>query len=216
MPEIMINGLAGQIEARYLHCEKKDSPIALILHPHPQHGGTMNNKVVYSLYKTFAAREFSTLRFNFRGVGRSHGAYSGGDGELLDAASAINWLQSNNPNFRFCWIAGFSFGAWIGMQLLMRHPEINGFVIISPPVSLFDFNFLASCPVSGLVINGDKDHIVSVDLVKKLVDKLSAQKDIRITHKVIKDANHLFDQQIINLSQAVGAYLDMNVTGIST
>src|SRR3546814_10687549 len=90
----------------------------------------MNNKVVYSLYQTFVARGFSTLRFNFRGVGRSQGVYTGGEGELSDAATALDWLQTYNPNARYCWIAGFSFGAWIGMQLLMRRPEITGFVSV--------------------------------------------------------------------------------------
>ena len=88
MPELIINGPAGRIEARYHH-EAKDAtaPIALILHPHPQFGGTMNNQVVYTLYHPFAARGFSVLRFNFRGVGRSQGVWDGGPGELADAAS---------------------------------------------------------------------------------------------------------------------------------
>ncbi len=78
MPEVTINGPEGRIEGRYLHAPEPNAPIALMLHPHPQHGGTMNNKVVYSLYQTFVARGFSTLRFNFRGVGRSQGVYTGG------------------------------------------------------------------------------------------------------------------------------------------
>lgn len=131
-----------------------------MLHPHPQHGGTMNNKVVYALYQTFVARGFSTLRFNFRGVGRSQGTYTGGEGELSDAATALDWLQTYNPNARYCWIAGFSFGAWIGMQLLMRRPEITGFVSVAPPANMFDFSFLAPCPASGLVVQGDQDDIV--------------------------------------------------------
>ena len=211
MPEVMINGPEGRIEARYLHAQEPNAPIALMLHPHPQHGGTMNNKVVYALYQTFVARGFSTLRFNFRGVGRSQGIYSGGEGELSDAASALDWLQTYNPNARFCWIAGFSFGAWIGMQLLMRRPEITGFVSIAPPANMFDFTFLAPCPASGLVVHGDKDDIVPPDSVKKLVDKLSNQKGITITHNVIKGANHFFGQQIDDLGGIVGGYLDTNI-----
>ena len=92
--------------------------MALVLHPHPLHGGTMNNKVVYTLYQTFVRRGFSTLRFNFRGVGRSQGSFDRGEGELADAAAALDWLQSYNPNAASCWVAGYSFGAWIGMQLL--------------------------------------------------------------------------------------------------
>ncbi len=80
----------------------------------------MNNKVVYAMYNAFAKRDFATVRFNFRGVGRSQGSYDRGEGELADAASALDWLQSFNPNCRAVWVAGFSFGSWIGMQLLMR------------------------------------------------------------------------------------------------
>ena len=83
MPELIINGPAGRIEARYHHEPANDSPIALILHPHPQFGGTMNNQVVYTLYHTFVERGFSVLRFNFRGVGRSQGIWDGGPGELV-------------------------------------------------------------------------------------------------------------------------------------
>ena len=208
MPEVIINGPEGRIEGRYLHAQEPNAPVALMLHPHPQHGGTMNNKVVYSLYQSFVDRGFSTLRFNFRGVGRSQGVYSGGEGELSDAASALDWLQTYNPNAKHCWIAGFSFGAWIGMQLLMRRPEISGFVSIAPPANMFDFTFLAPCPASGLMVQGDQDDIVPPDSVKKLVDKLSSQRGIVIDYKVIKGANHFFGSQIDELSGIVGDYMD--------
>jgi len=122
MPEVIINGPEGRIEARYQPGREPSSPIAIVLHPNPQHGGTMNNKVVYAVYQTFQKRGYSVLRFNFRGVGRSQGRFDRGEGELSDAASALDWLQAHNPNASACWVAGFSFGAWIGMQLLMRRP----------------------------------------------------------------------------------------------
>ncbi|WP_281685263.1 alpha/beta hydrolase [Thalassobaculum salexigens] len=194
MPEVMINGPEGRIEARYLHAQDPGAPIALMLHPHPQHGGTMNNKVVYSLYQTFVARGFSTLRFNFRGVGRSQGVYSGGEGELSDAASALDWVQTYNPNARFCWIAGFSFGAWIGMQLLMRRPEITGFISVSPPANMYDFSFLAPCPSSGLIINGTNDRVAPPADTRSLVSKLHEQKGITITHEEIEGSGHFFEE----------------------
>lgn len=87
----------------------------------------MNNKITYYMFQTFAERGFSTLRFNFRGVGRSQGVHDRGEGELAaDAAAALDWMQELNPNAPYVWVAGFSFGAWIGMQLLMRRPEIRG------------------------------------------------------------------------------------------
>jgi alpha/beta superfamily hydrolase len=208
MPEVTINGPEGRIEGRYLHAKTPNAPIALFLHPHPLHGGTMNNKVVYSLYQTFVERGFSCLRFNFRGVGRSQGTFSRGEGEMSDAATALDWLQANNQDAPQCWIAGFSFGAWIGMQLLMRRPEICGFISVAPPANMYDFSFLAPCPASGLVVQGDKDEIVPPDSVQKLIDKLRQQKGITISHEVVPGANHFFHGCMDELVGHVGNYVD--------
>jgi alpha/beta superfamily hydrolase len=208
MPELILNGPAGRLEARYHHDPKSDSPIALILHPHPQFGGTMNNQVVYSLYYTFAERGFSVLRFNFRGVGRSQGFWDGGPGELADAASALDWLQIVKPDAKYCWIAGVSFGTWIAMQLLMRRPEIDGFICVAPPSNLYDFSFLAPCPSSGLMINGDKDRVVPTASVAELSTKLKTQRGIKIDHEVVPGANHFFENKTDELQSAVGSYLD--------
>ena len=207
MPEVTIPGPEGRLEGRYLHNKDDDAPIALMLHPHPQHGGTMNNKVVYNLYNTFVERGFSTLRFNFRGVGRSQGVYDRGEGELSDAASALDWLQNYNQNARECWIAGFSFGAWIGMQLLMRRPEITSFISIAPPANMFDFSFLAPCPSSGLVVQGTKDELVPPDSVRKLIDKLQAQRGIEIDYRLIDGADHFFKDQMDQMTGHVDDYL---------
>ena len=211
MPEVTINGPEGRIEGRYFHSKTPNAPIALFLHPHPQYGGTMNNKVVYSLYHAFAKRGFSCLRFNFRGIGRSQGAFSRGEGEMSDAASALDWLQSNNADAPQCWIAGFSFGAWIGMQLLMRRPEISGFISVAPPANMYDFSFLAPCPASGLVIQGAEDEIVPLDSVEKLIDKLRQQKGITIDHRIVPSANHFFPGAMDTLVDHVGNYIDSAV-----
>src|SRR5690242_19431936 len=208
MPEVIINGPEGRIEGRYHHARGGTAPMALVLHPHPLHGGTMNNKIVYTLYQCFVRRGFSTLRFNFRGVGRSQGSFDRGEGELADAAAALDWLQTYNPNAQACWIAGFSFGAWIGMQLLMRRPEIDGFIVLAPPANLYDFSFLAPCPSSGMIVHGDKDAVVPYKDVTGLVDKLKTQKGIVIEQKVIPGANHFFDGKVEPLMEAISGYLD--------
>ena len=146
MPEVIFPGPDGRLEGRYHPQRGKDAPIAIILHPHPLYGGTMNNKIVYDLFYMFQKRNFTTLRFNFRGVGRSQGEFDSGIGELADAATALDWLQATNPAASQCWVAGYSFGAWIGMQLLMRRPETDGFISVSPPSNMYDFSFLAPCP----------------------------------------------------------------------
>jgi alpha/beta superfamily hydrolase len=211
MPEVIINGPEGRIEGRYQHSREPNAPIALLLHPHPQHGGTMNNKIVYALFRAFTKRGFSTLRFNFRGVGRSQGSFSRGEGELSDAASALDWLQTYNQNAAGCWIGGFSFGAWIGMQLLMRRPEIDSFISVAPPASMYDFTFLAPCPSSGLIVHGDADEIVAPESVQKLVTKLSHQRDIKIDYKLLPGANHFFIEKMPELETIISDYLDANL-----
>jgi hypothetical protein len=95
MPEVIINGPAGRIEGRYHHEAAPGAPIAIILHPHPQFGGTMNNQIVYSLYYTYVQRGFSVLRFNFRGVGRSQGIFDQGPGELSIGCNSP--IRTQNP-----------------------------------------------------------------------------------------------------------------------
>jgi hypothetical protein len=210
MPEVVINGPEGRLEGRYHHSKQENAPIALLLHPHPQHGGTMNNKVVYQLFHLFMKRGFSVMRFNFRGVGRSQGEFDAGIGELADAATALDWLQSTNPTASQCWVAGYSFGAWIGMQLLMRRPEIDSFISVAPPANMFDFGFLAPCPASGLVVLGDQDQLVTADAVQRLVTKLMNQRDIRISHRVIPGADHFFQNHLEPLAQSVEQYIAGN------
>jgi hypothetical protein len=208
MPEVIFTGEDGRLEGRFHPGRSRNAPIAIILHPHPQFGGTMNNPVVYHLYYAFANRGFSALRFNFRGVGRSQGVFDHGQGELSDAAAAIDWAQANIPDARACWIAGFSFGAWIGMQLLMRRPEVEGFISVAAPANLYDFSFLAPCPSSGLFVHGDKDAVVPVAAVQQLVEKLKTQKGIVIEQQIVKGANHFFDGKIEDLIEVVDEYLD--------
>ena len=212
MPEVIFPGPEGRLEGRYHPQKSKDAPLAIILHPHPQFGGTMNNKVVYNLHYAFYNMGFTCLRFNFRGVGRSQGEYDQGVGELSDAASALDYLQALNPNAKHCWVAGFSFGAWIGMQLLMRRPEIGGFVSVAPPANMYDFSFLAPCPSSGLIINGTADRVVPPMEIEGLVDKLRAQKGITITHETVNDAGHFFDPGMEDLVHHVDQYVRRRMT----
>jgi alpha/beta superfamily hydrolase len=216
MPEIIFTGPAGRLEGRYQPARKKGAPIAIVLHPHPQFGGTMNNQIVYNLYYAFANRGFATLRFNFRGVGRSQGTFDHGQGELSDSAAALDWVQSVNPEARTCWIAGISFGAWIGMQLLMRRPEIEGFVSIAAPANRFDFTFLAPCPSSGLFVHGAQDRVAPIKEVMGVIEKVKTQKGIQIEHAVVDGANHFFDGRIDDLMATVSGYLDRRLGPVTS
>lgn len=207
MAEVIIPGPAGRLEGRYQKSKIEDAPVALILHPHPLHGGTMNNKVAYIAYQTFRNLGYNVMRFNFRGVGKSEGSFDNGEGELSDAASVLDWLQTQNPNSTDFWIAGFSFGAWIGMQLLMRRPELQGFISISPPANMYDFNFLAPCPVSGLMIQGDADDVVDYKSVQDLSKRLSDQRGIEINLDLIPGADHFYTNKLKNVSESMENYL---------
>lgn len=208
MPEVILSGAEGRLEARYISGADPSAPLALFLHPHPLHGGTMNNKVLYTLYKTFSRRGFACLRLNFRGVGRSQGTYDNGEGELADAATALDWLQKNNPFAQDCWLVGFSFGSWIALQLLMRRPEIADFVAVAPPVNMFDFSFLTPCPTNGLIIQGGEDTIVPPYDVTELAEKLKCQREIDIHYQYLETADHFFKSELDQLSKIIGDYLD--------
>ena len=214
MPEIVFSGEEGRLEGRYSNGTTPDAPGALILHHSAQMGGNMNTTIPYNLYYLFQRHGFSVLRFNFRGVGRSQGNFDNGPGELCDAASALDWLQASNRNASRFWVVGFAFGAWIGMQLLMRRPEIKGFVAITPPANFYDFSFLAPCPASGLMINGGKDKIVPCEKIIELHHQLKTQKGAHVEHDMIKGANHLYTGYLPELIARVEEYLDKQNPGI--
>lgn len=208
MPEVIFNGPAGRIEGRYHHNKGPNAPVAVILHPHPTFGGTMNHPIVHALYYAFVKRDFSVLRFNFRSVGRSQGVFDNGAGELSDAAAALDWVQVFNRDARTCWIAGFDFGSWIAMQLLMRRPEVEGFISIAPMANHYDFSFLAPCPASGIFVNGEKDAVTGPEHVNNLVSKLKTQKGITIEHKTVPGANHFFENKLDDLMEVIEDYID--------
>lgn len=209
MTEVMFQGLDGRLEGRHSAGPEKDSPIALITHAHPLYGGKMNNTVPHKLHHKLHDLGFSVLRFNFRGVGKSQGEFDEGVGELADSASALDFLQSLHPSARSSWVIGFSFGAWVGLQLLMRRPDVAGFVAISPPANMYDFSFLSPCPAPGLIINGTGDKFVPPKVINLLVKRLTEEPDIDITHETVQGAGHLYDQEehLDELAGKVGDYL---------
>ena len=203
----MFNGHAGRIEGRYYKSPRPNAPVALVLHPDPNFGGTMNNKVVYTLFKCFKDLGFSVLRFNFRGVGRSQGQFDDGTGELSDATIALDWLQNMNPDAKQCWIAGYSFGAWVGLQLLMRRPDINNFIAVSPPANEKDFAFLAPCPTSGLIVQGGMDDIVPPSMVESMARHLNQQRNVEIDFAMLEDADHQYNNHLPDLYKVSGQYV---------
>lgn len=207
MPEVIINGPAGRLEGRYHQSPNPKAPVALVLHPHPLHGGTMNNKVTYALYRAFVDNGFSVLRINFRGVGRSQGKFDNGVGELLDATAAMNWLHDQNMESSDYWIAGFSFGSWIALQSVMRRPEIENYILVAPPASKYDFNFIVPCTSKGLIVQGDQDDISKESDSAKLAEKLAAREGAEINYQMIHGADHFFRDQMDEFESIVDQHI---------
>ncbi len=208
--EVFIPGPAGRLEGRYLKNKKQKSPIAIVLQPHPQYGGTMNNRVVVEIFNSFLENNFSVLRLNFRGVGKSDGTFDNGQGELSDAAAALDWIERENEDFSQCWVSGFSFGSLICMQLIMRRPEVTKFIAIAPQPNVYDFTFLAPCPTSGQIIFGEKDELVSKESINELSNRLKSQKGINVEFSEIKNANHFFKDKEEDLKKIVNTYIKKN------
>ena len=212
--EVFIAGPAGRLEAKYFKNQKKGSPIAIVLQPHPQYGGTMNNRIVQEAYNVFVKNGFSVLRLNFRGVGKSEGTFDNGQGELSDAAAALDWIERENQDYSQCWVSGFSFGSLICMQLIMRRPEVTKFIAIAPQPNVYDFTFLAPCPISGLVIYGKNDELVQVDSILNLKKRLNMQKNITVKFDSIPSANHFYKGKEKELANSIQEYIKDEITVI--
>ena len=210
--EIFIPGPSGKIQAKYFKSKQSGAPVALVLSPHPQSGVTMNNRIVYETYNCFYKNNFSVIRINFRGVEKSEGIFDNGQGELSDAAAALDWIEKENPGYNQCWVSGFSFGALICMQLIMRRPEVNKFIAISPQPNLYDFTFLSPCPISGLVTYGKNDEHVKLDSILNLKKRLSMQKNINIKFDAIVNANHFYKGKEKELVALLEHYIKDKVT----
>ena len=210
--EIFIPGPIGRIQAKYYKNKQPEAPLALVLQPHPQYGGTMNNKIVTETYNSFYDNGFSVIRINFRGVEKSDGVFDNGQGELSDAAAALDWIEKENPGYSQCWVAGFSFGSLICMQLIMRRPEVNKFIAISPQPNVYDFTFLAPCPISGLILYGENDELVPEESVLNLKKRLNMQKNIEVKFDQIPNANHFYKGKEKELATIIGRYLKDKIT----
>ena len=210
--EIFIPGPAGRLEGKYYKNPKFGSPVAIVLQPHPQYGGSMNNKVVQLTYNVFLENGFSVVKINYRGVGKSDGIFDNGQGELSDAAAALDWIERENLDYSQCWVSGFSFGALICMQLIMRRPEVTKFIAISPQPNVYDFSFLAPCPISGLIIYGKNDELVQVDSILNLKKRLNMQKNITVKFDSIPSANHFYKGKEKDLSVLLENYIRDKIT----
>ena len=204
MEDILFNGPAGRLEGCYHQAEQAGAPIALVLHPNPQLGGHMNNKVVYAIFQAFVKMGFSVLRFNFRGIGKSEGIYTGDiANEIADTLAALDWVKKMNPEAAQCWMSGHSFGAVVGAHVMMRRPDITGFVFVAPPANVCDFSFMNPCPASGLIVQGALDTVVLENSVAMLAERLNMTRRVQVDYVVLPKADHIYTNCLKELFSAI-------------
>ncbi|MFP3912434.1 MAG: alpha/beta hydrolase [Desulfobacteraceae bacterium] len=175
---------------------------AVITHPHPLYGGDMYNPVVESVTRAFAEKGMATLRFNFRGVGRSQGRYDEGMGEQEDVKEAVAYLRELGAGSVD--LAGYSFGAWVNARVLGSLKEVGRMIMVSPPVDFMDFSFLHHTPRLRLVIAGDQDDIGPAHRIKALIPHWNPECDFEI----ISGADHFYGGKTHVLEGVIEAFLN--------
>lgn len=191
-----IPGPSGQIEL-VLEGDKNASTVGIICHPHPLFGGTMNNKVVTTTTKALQQLGLATVRFNFRGIGKSTGTYGEGCGELQDLLAVLDWVKTAlNPTTY--WLAGFSFGSHIAFQASLQW-SCAQLITIAPPIARFDFTQANDIHCPWLLIQGDQDDVVS----PKEVFDWAKTMTVPVEVICIKDAGHFFHGKLIELRDAI-------------
>jgi alpha/beta superfamily hydrolase len=200
-----IDGPVGQLEAIVeTPGDGAVSGCAVVCHPHPQHGGTMHNKVAHSLARSFVAQGFSTLRFNFRGTEASDGDFDDGIGELDDALAALAWMRSRVPAGPF-WLAGFSFGAAIAIRAAVE-TDVSGLISVAPAVSRFANGLQDQPRCPWLVIQGDEDELVAIDETIDWINSLDEGPELL----VVQGGEHFFHGKLIVVREAVRDFVVAN------
>lgn len=180
---------------------EKPRGVAVVCHPHPLHEGTMENKVVHTLARTFATAGIAALRFNFRGVGESAGEYDDGNGEVGDALAAIRLMHKRQGALPL-WLAGFSFGSYIALRAAATEDPV-GLVLAAPAVSRFDFTQapLPDCPV--LVLQGDADDVAPPDAVIAWVNDTFPSPELVL----LPGVGHFFHGQLTQVREIVSEFI---------
>lgn len=191
----------GRLEALW---QPEPSPrgLALVCHPHPLYGGTMQNTATFRLAKAWNTAGCSALRFNFRGVGGSSGASGNGDGvpELEDARVALDWLAAQAPELPL-YTSGFSFGSRTALQLAVERPGVRGVVALGYPASLFDSDFLAALTAPSAFVHADHDEFATLAAIRRLLATLRAPTSLF----ELRDSDHMATGRLEALSIQLAA-----------
>lgn len=190
-----LSGPAGRLEciADVPAPDARRAATAVLCHPHPQHGGTMRNKVVTIMERALRESGLATVRFNTRGTGESEGSFDDGKGELDDLLAVADWVRRTRPDDDV-WLGGFSFGAWITLRATQDLP-VRMLITIAPPVERYGFAELMPPNCPWLVVQGDEDEVVSPDAVFEWVEKLDKQPEL----VVMEGSGHFFHRRLMDL-----------------
>lgn len=195
----------GEVNLEAVLWEPKQRPprgAALLCHPHPLYGGTMNNRVIFRAAKGALDAGLAVLRFNFRGVGKSSGAYANGAGELKDAVFLLDWLQLRHPALPLA-VVGFSFGAWVGLRAGCHDPRVTALVGLGVPVQTYDFDFLVENLKPARYIIGTRDEYCPRDRMEDLERHLPQSSAVTW----VEGADHFFSDCVDVVRNLTGEFL---------
>ena len=206
MPTVTdLTGPAGPLEAILDEPDRENVRAAVVFaHPHPQFGGTMHTKAVYQGAKGLARIGCAVLRFNFRGVGRSAGTFSGGAGEMSDFGAAVDYMSARYPGQRV-WTAGFSFGSWVALESGAADERVTALIGISPPVATsvsgqeYTFEGTLASTKPKFFVQGEADDVCPLEAMWAFYGKLQEPKEL----VVIDGADHLFDGKTQEVGEAL-------------
>lgn len=192
-----VAGPAGSLQVLLEEPNGEPSALAVICHPHPLHGGSLTNKVVHQLARTFLAQGAITVRFNFRGVGESEGAFDNGRGELADLLAVVDWARQERPQLAL-WLGGFSFGGLIAIQAAMDL-QLQRLVTVAPAVSYLPDIKPDLSGVDWLLVQGEEDEVVSTESVVRWTESLSSRPRLVL----VAGAGHFFHGRLNDLKQVI-------------
>jgi len=195
---LTLPGPSGSLEALIDAPAAAPRAAAVFAHPHPEYGGTMHTKVVFRAAKALARVGVEVLRFNFRGAGRSAGAFDGGEGERADFGAALDFMAGRHPGLPL-WAAGMSFGSWSALERGAGDPRVTARVASAPPVDRYDFANLAQSTKPKFLVHGEADELVPLKAVWSFYGALPEPKEL----VVIDGANHRFDGHVMEVAEAM-------------
>jgi len=191
--------LSGDYEIEGIFNERTEDKGVVITHPHPLYGGDMHNMVVETMVHAYDKKGYSTLKINFRGVGKSQGNYDNGIGEQADVLSAISFLIE--MGMKKIDLAGYSFGAWVNAHAIHHDTLIEHMVMVSPPVGFMAFQLSAALDCLKLVVTGGKDDIAPAELVRKMLPAWNEQARL----EVVDGADHFWGGYLNELESVLSS-----------